>query len=222
MYISTVGDVMTADPVTVTPDTPLKDAADLMVEQKISVLPVVGPHGELVGLVAEADLMKKEELADGGRPVRGTHHRSRWTHAATAGEIMTHPLTVSPRLRSAVAARLMDKHRVPCLVVTGESGKLLGIVTPRDLLRVFIRPDEDIRAEIINDVLERYLGTNPALAHVSVREGVVTLTGEVGQRSMLPFVVPMTRAVDGVIDVEAELTYAVDDSIADSSRSGHH
>jgi osmotically-inducible protein OsmY len=86
------------------------------------------------------------------------------------------------------------------------------VVTARDLLRVFLRADATIKAEISRDVLSRYLGTDPVLVQVDVTDGVVRLTGELERKSMLAAVLPAVRAVDGVIDVTAQLHYAIDDS----------
>jgi CBS domain-containing protein len=121
-------------------------------------------------------------------------------------------LTVRPDATVAEAARLMDRHDVNFLLVMDESGKLLGVVGPRNLLRVFLRSDEEIAAEIIKDVLVSYLGTNPALVHVKVTDGVVRLAGELERKSMQALIRPAVRAVDGVIDVEDELSYAIDDT----------
>jgi CBS domain-containing protein len=133
--------------------------------------------------------------------------------AETAGEIMSAaPATVRPGASVAEAARLMDQHGITCLPVVDESGKLIGVVGPRDLLRVLLRPDDEIRAEIINDVLAGYLATNPALVHVEVTSGVVRLAGELERRSMLALIGSAIRAVEGVIDVEGKLGYAVDDT----------
>ena len=133
--------------------------------------------------------------------------------AETAGEIMTRrPATVRAGATTAEAARLMDRCQVRCLLVIDEGGKLLGVVSPRDLLRVFLRPDDDIRTEIIDDVLAGYLGTNPATVQVDVAGGVVRLAGEVERKSMLAFLLPAVRAVDGVVDVEGQLSYAIDDT----------
>jgi len=61
-------------------------------------------------------------------------------------------------------------------------------------------------------VLAGYLGTNPAMVQVDVADGVVRLTGEVERKSMLAFLLPAVRAVDGVVDVEGQLSYAIDDT----------
>jgi CBS-domain-containing membrane protein len=212
-----VRDVMTADPVTVTPATPIKDLADILVRQRAGALPVLTRQGQVAGLVTEADLLRKEELQtdpDGHHP-RHLTYRSRQAIATaeTAREIMsTHPATVRAGATVAEAARLMDRQQVTCLLVVDENRKLLGMVSPRDLLRVFLRPDEQIRAEIVSEVLTSYLGTNPALVHVDVTDGVVRLAGELERKSMLSLILPLTRAVDGVIDVEGQLSYAIDDT----------
>jgi CBS domain-containing protein len=211
-----VRDVMTADPVTVTPATPLKDLADILVRQRIGAVPVVTLQGRVAGLVTEADLVRKERLQRDPDGWHSTHLPYRLRRAIataeTAREIMnTEPATVRPEATVAEAARLMDRHQAACLLVT-EAGKLLGMVTPRDLLRVFLRPDAEIRTAIINDVLVGYFGTNPVMVGVDVAEGVVRLTGEVERKSMLGDLLPAVRAVDGVIDVEARLGYAIDDT----------
>jgi CBS domain-containing protein len=212
-----VRDVMTVDPVTVTPATPLKELADILVEQKIGSVPVLGLHGRVLGLVAETDLLRKEELKrdPDARHSRHMTYRARrdTATAETAGELMsTHPVTARADMTVAEAARLMDRHQVTCLPVVDEGGKLLGVVSPRDLLRLFLRPDEEIRAQVIREVLVGYLGTNPVLVQVDVTGGVVKMTGELERKSMLSLVLPVTRAVDGVIDAEGEFSYAIDDT----------
>jgi CBS domain-containing protein len=212
-----VRDIMRADPVTVTAATSLKDVAESLIEQNISAVPVLSLQGKFVGIVSETDLIRKEELQRDPDSRHSAHlsYRARrdLATAETAGEIMREPVaTVRPDATLAEAARLMDRHEVSYLPVVQESGHLLGVVTPRDLLRVFLRPEEDIRAQIEQDVLIGYLGTNPALVHVEVTDGVVRLAGELERKSMLTRIWPAVRAVDGVIDAEGELGYAMDDT----------
>ena len=212
-----IRDVMTANPMTVTPATPLKNVADILVRGRIGVVPVLTPQGRVAGVVAEGDLLRKEQLQ---RDPDGQHslhlpYRTRRdiATAETAGELMDrYPATVQADTSVAEAARLMDRHQCRFLLVTGEDGKLLGVVTAQDLLRVFLRTDAAIKAEISGDVLFRCLGTNPVLVQVDVTDGVVRLTGELERKSMLAIVLPAVRAVDGVIDVTAQLDYAIDDS----------
>lgn len=212
----TVRDVMAADSVTVTTSTAFKDLAEILVRRRVSGLPVLSSKGKVVGVVCEADLLVKEEAQrdPGARPTKRLRQALRIKAAGdTAEDVMTpRPTTVRPSATVAEAARLMDKHHASCLPVVDDDGKLAGTVGRRDLLRVFLRPDSDIRAEIIDEVLVRYLDTNPVLVKVDVTDGMVTLTGEVGSKSMLPLISPAIRAVDGVVDVEGLLTYAVDDT----------
>ena len=213
----TVRDVMAPDAVTARTTTTFKELAEIMVRRRISGLPVLSRQGKVVGVVSEADLLMKEEAQQdpGTRPGRRLHRQAPRAKAAgdTAGDVMTtRPVTIRPDATIAEAARLMDQHHASCLPVVEEDGKLAGTVGRRDLLRVFLRPDSDIRAEIINEVLVRYLGTNPVLVSVDVADGVVTLSGEVGSKSMLRLIFPAIRAVDGVVDVEGRLAYAVDDT----------
>ncbi len=214
-----VREVMTADPATVTPATSLKHVADLMVSQKVSAVPVLSLQGRVLGVVAETDLLRKEELRRDPDARHSVHlsYRTRrdMATAETAGEIMRpDPETVRPGATVAEAARLMDRHDITYLLVTDERGKLLGSLGPRNLLQVLLRPDDEIRAEIIEDVLVGYLGTNPVLVQVEVTDGVVRLAGELERKSMLGFIRPAVRAIDGVIDVEVEeeLGYAFDDT----------
>ena len=211
-----VRDVMTANPMTVTPATPLKNVAAFLVRGRIGVVPVLTPQGRVAGVVAEGDLLRKEQLR---RDPEGRHSmhlpyriRRDIATAETARELMDrYPATVPAATSVAEAARLMDRHQSRFLLVTGEDGKLLGVVTARDLLRVFLRPDAAIKTEISRDVLSRYLGTNPVLVKVDVIDGVVRLTGELERKSILAAALRAVRAVDGVIDVEAQLGYTIDD-----------
>ena len=212
-----VRDIMTADPVTVTSATSLKYVAELLVQQKVSAVPVLSLRGKLLGVVSETDLLRKEELRRDPDSPHSLHlnYRARrdLATAETAGEIMRELVaTVRPDATLAEAARLMDQHDVSCLPVVDENGQLLGAVSPRDLLHVFLRPDEDIQAQVVTDVLIGDLGTNPALVHVEVSDGVVRLAGELERKSMLTRVWPAVRAVDGVIDVDGDLGYASDDT----------
>ena len=166
-----VRDVMTADPVTVTPATPVKDLAGILVGQRIGALPVLTPQGRPVGLVTEADLLRKEQLQrdpDGPHSMHLTYRARRNRHRRDRRGDHDHASGDGAGRRETVAeaARLMDRHQVRGLLVVDEASKLLGVVSPRDLLRVFLRPDDEIRTEIIDDVLAGYLGTNPATVQV--------------------------------------------------------
>ena len=192
--------------------------ADILGRRRIEALPVLTPHGRVAGLVTETDLVRREQLQrdpDGSHSMHLNYRTRRAIATAeTAGELMsTPPVTVRADATVAEAARLMDRHQGACLLVTDDDGKLLGVVSPRDLLRVFLRPDEEIKAEVVDGVLAGYLGADPAMVQVDVTEGVVRLTGELERKSLLDLLLPAVRAVDGVIDVEGRLGYAFDDTI---------
>ena len=212
-----VGDVMTTDVVTVPSDMRFKELAALLDQLKISALPVLGPDGRVAGVVSEVDLLRKEEYqqdADAKRPPRWR----RWADRArargrTAADVMSSPaITIAPDVSLVAAARLLDQHHIRRLLVVGADGRLVGIVTPRDLLRVYLRSDEEIRDEIVNDIMVRYLATNPALVKVTVTDGVVTLAGELETKSMITIAIRMAQAVDGVVDVVGQLSFVVDDA----------
>ena len=164
-----VRDVMTADPVTVTPATPLKYVAGSLVKHRISAVPVLGPQGNVLGVICQADLLRKEELRrdpDGEHSVHLSYRARRdMATAETAGELMnTHPPTVRPDATVAEAARLMDRHEVTCLPVVDDGGKLLGVVGPRDLLRVFASDDSAPLSDPERDQSPTARGTHPRLA----------------------------------------------------------
>jgi CBS domain-containing protein len=193
-----IRDLMTADVVTATLDTQFKELTGLMAIHKVSALPVIDSAGGVAGMVSELDLLRKEQFED--QPGR------------TARDLMSSPaVTVAPDATIVTAAQLMDRHRIKQLVVVGADGMLAGIVTPRDLLRVYLRSADEIRAEVVSEVLTSF-ATNPALVTVTVADGVVTLDGQVEQKSMIPLAVRLTHAVDGVVDVVDRLTFALDDT----------
>jgi CBS-domain-containing membrane protein len=130
------------------------------------------------------------------------------------------PVTISPHASVVAAARMMDRRHVRPLVVIGGDGRLAGIVTPSDLLKVYLRPDEEIRREVLYKIISEYLGCDPRRAKVTVAHGVVTLGGSVEKKSMVGLAVGMSRAVDGVVDVIDQLGYAVDDTPVRRSSRG--
>ncbi len=208
--------VMTADVAAVTEDTPFAELVAILARHGVSALPVLDSGGRVAGVVSELDLLRKEEYQEdqGARQPPRWRHRDGRARAAglTARELMTSPpVTITPDASIVEAARELDRHRIRHLIVTDAAGRLAGIVTPRDLLKVYLRSDDEIREEIIRDVLTRYLGTDPARVEVTVASGVVNMTGEVEHKSMVGLAARMAASVDGVVDVTAQLGYAVND-----------
>jgi hypothetical protein len=89
-------------------------------------------------------------------------------------------------------------------------GRIIGIVSRADLLKVFLRPDNEILDEVTKRVLLQILCLDTVTA--TVHDGIVRLDGVVEQRSMLPLVVGLVKGVDGVIGVDSHLGYQVDDT----------
>ncbi|HCU96509.1 MAG TPA: inosine-5'-monophosphate dehydrogenase [Actinobacteria bacterium] len=217
-----VREVMTADVACARQDTPFKELAGLMAARGISALPVLDDQGRVTGVVSEVDLLRKEEYQeDGKRPPRWRHPHSRAKAAGvTAKDVMTSPaLTIGPDATVVEAARALLGHHVKRMPVVDSADHLAGIVSQRDLLRVFLRSDQEIRNEILTEVFGEELGTNLALVQVDVAEGVVTLSGEVRDKSMIGVAVRLAHSVDGVVDVVNHLTYAVDDTPLPKSSS---
>ena len=213
-----VGDVMTRDVVSVTPDIPLKDVAAMLVERGISGLPVCGPDRVVVGVLSEADLLVKQ----GGSPERSGGLFA-WLvetasapdlaklRAHTAGEAMTAPaITVETASPVSEAARTMVSLGVNRLPVV-EDGRLVGIVTRADLVRLFTRSDEEIARDIRQDVVKR-LWIAPERIEVDVEQGEVVLRGEVDTEVEAALLEKRIPLVAGVVGVRSELSWAVDRS----------
>ncbi|MFJ1876995.1 CBS domain-containing protein [Streptomyces chartreusis] len=204
-----VRDVMTRGVAVVDRDALFKDIVRTLQERKVSALPVVDGRGRVLGVVSEADLLHKEEFRDSD-PDRYTQLRRLSdlvkAGSATAGELMTRPaLTVTADATLAQAARIMARARVKRLPVVGADGCLEGVVSRADLLKVFLRDDEEIAEEVRREVVA-YLFPLPASAvRVDVLDGVVRLGGRIRDKSLVPVAARLVRAVEGVVDVVFEL-----------------
>jgi CBS domain-containing protein len=209
-------DVMTSPVITVSPDTPVKEIAQLLLTHHISGVPVVS-DGKLVGIVTEADLLYKErpEVAEEGGILRlfrrgQVAEAERKAEGMVARDVMTSPVVTVPedtpvREVAALMAR-RQINRVP--VVRGE--QLVGIVSRADVLRALARSDEEIKEAVRRALLEE-LWIDPSDLTIEVHEGVVTLEGEVERRSDKELAERWVGTVDGVVRVESRLTYRFDD-----------
>ncbi|MEW1836957.1 CBS domain-containing protein [Nonomuraea angiospora] len=218
----TVEDVMTSKVVSVTATTPFKALAETLVSNGVSAVPVLDDDNHVIGVVSEADLLCKEEFREqfypeGYRPPLRTwlrHHKSRKkAEGDTASNLMTSPAVTVPLEASAVvAARLMDAHGVKRLPVIDYNGRLQGIVSRCDLVKLFLRGDEEIAAEVRDDILGRTLWFDTSGVTVSVNEGVVTLSGRMERRAEAAIAVRVVGGVNGVVSVADELAWKIDDS----------
>lgn len=209
-----VGDVMTRTVVALDSGAAFKDIVRAMRKWKIGSLPVVDGEYRVLGVVSEADLLPKEEVRDGAGdfgtvplPARLRLAVTAKAGARTAGELMSAPpVTVRPGATIAQAARTMALHQVKSLPVVDQGGVLKGVVSRSDLLKVFLREDLDIAGEIRREVVARLFPDPLEPVRVAVHDGVVTLTGRVPDASLVPVAVRLARAVEGVVDVDSELT----------------
>lgn len=216
-------DIMTTSVVTVTPETKVRDIAKVLLERRISAVPVVDSRDRVVGVVSEGDLLHRVEN-------QTERHRSWWleivasaetmaedyvkSHGLMAKDVMTWPvISTTPDASLAELATLLDRYgikRVPVL----HNGALVGIVSRADLLRglIGIRPetapgagdDARIRETLIRR-LEAEPWANTGSMNVVVIGGVVELWGFVGSEAERDAFRVAAQSTPGVRSVEDHL-----------------
>ncbi|MGW2559400.1 CBS domain-containing protein [Streptomyces sp. NPDC001514] len=225
MRHSKVGDLMVDDVISVVPSTPFKAVAKLLAEHDISGLPVLDEDDRVVGVISESDLLVRQASAGPtGQGASGPADDGNGKgDALTVVKLMSAPaVTVHADDTVAEAARTMLLRGVERLPVVDEEERLVGIVTRRDLLQVFLRPDPEIRRRVVGEVLVDTLGLAPDAVDVHVIDGVVTLEGSLEQRSAIPVLLRLTEQLDGVVSVNDRLTARVDDSApTERDRTAH-
>ena len=199
-------DVMTTDVIHVSPSTGIKEAARLMFRNRVSGLPVVDGMGRVAGIITEADLLRLEvEREESAEPI----------DVETVGQVMSAGvMTVPPDMSLYEAAKIMVVQDIKRLPVVNDDNELLGIISRADIVSLFTRPDDVIEDEIREDLLRRVLFVDPDDLDVRVRNGVATFTGEIGTSTEARLLVELARHLDGVMRVESEVTWRVDDSQA--------
>ncbi|MFF9628946.1 CBS domain-containing protein [Streptomyces fradiae] len=202
----TVSDVMSHTAVAVGSRASYKEIVEVMQQWRVSALPVLAGEGRVIGVVSEADLLPKEgyrsgaerAFASGGAP-----------DAAKAGAVLAEDLMSTPAVTIhadatiAEAARVMARRKVKRLPVVDAQGLLEGVVSRSDLLKVFLRSDAEIAAEIRESILPDIRGTRGM--RVKVEEGVVNLSGELPDSTIIPLLARAVRAVEGVVDIRLDL-----------------
>jgi CBS-domain-containing membrane protein len=212
-----VQDVMTTRVVAVRENATFKDMAALLTEYRVSAFPVLDDERKVIGVVSEADLLCKEALvAEMGSQapwlgrIAGSPHHDEFAQAAavTAADLMTKPpVVVTPDEPVTSAARLMYHGRVKRLPVVGEKGQLIGIVSRADVLSVYRRPDEEIRQEIIKNVIINEFFDDPDHFILAVKDGIVTLEGYPESAAKGRDIVVEAWHVEGVVSVRDRLIY---------------
>lgn len=210
---------MTPGVVSVGPDTPFKEIAQLLAGHDITSVPVLDDQDRPLGVVSEADLLRHEAAGEEPngllpKPRLSARDRDR-SQATTARGLMTSPAVCArPEWTVVEAARVMEQRHFKRLLVVDEAGRLIGIVSRADLLRVFLRHDQAIREEIRLDVVNRVLGLSPDQVTVTVTDGLVTVAGTLEHRSVAHALIRLAQGVDGVIAVVDQLGYRIDDTPA--------
>ncbi|MFE3901561.1 CBS domain-containing protein [Streptomyces sp. NPDC059153] len=215
-----VGDLMTDEVVSVVSLTSFKEVAKLLAQHNISGLPVLDDEDRVVGVVSESDLVNRQaarHLVTGGAPDADTTTMTPSGAEFTAAEVMSTPaVTVRAEETVPEAARLMMRGGVERLPVVDDEDRLVGIVTRRDLLRLFLRPDAEIRRRIVEDVLVGTMGLGADVVTVHVVDGVVTLEGRLKNRSQIAILTCLAERLDGVVAVVSHVTAHVDDPVPTS------
>ncbi|MDK1018481.1 MAG: CBS domain-containing protein [Actinomycetota bacterium] len=212
-----VGDVMSTEVMTIDAGAPLKDAATIMIKAGVSGLPVVDDDRKVIGIISEADFVTAEAERSWGRRRRRllTSFLGKATlqHAKIVADVMTaDPHTIDSGSTVTEAARRMTDLRVKRLPVVFPDGTLEGLITRADVMGVFARPDRDLRTEIVDVIAMGVMQLSLDDVTVSVKDGVVTLTGEIVSRSEGELFAELARRVEGVVGVESSLTWTHDDT----------
>ncbi|MCU7730976.1 CBS domain-containing protein [Actinoplanes sp. KI2] len=200
-----VRDVMTADVLTVAYDAVAAEVVATMTAYDVSAVAVVGEFERVLGIITRTDVLNAMRLrAPDPRP------RLPWRRpvvtpdwaVTSAGQMMSAPaLTVDADATLAQAGRLMRRHTVNRLLVTGADRRLLGVVTAADLLKVYDRTDEELRA----GVRQAVAGLPVRDLALGVHDGVATVAATVTDAGLAGLVVRLIRAVPGVTAVRDEI-----------------
>ena len=217
-------DVMTPDPMCISPDASITDAIRLMLERRFSGLPVVDAGGRLVGIVTEGDLLRQAET--------GTQRkRARWIEFLMSGGLATEYVQTSgrkvgdvmtPDVRTVTEdaplediVHLMERHQINRVLVVRD-GKLVGIVTRANLLHALAtvaaetKPgpasDTSIRERLYAD-LKAQPWAPVGLINVVVRNGVVHLSGTLLDERHRGAIRVAAERIPGVKAIEDHLVY---------------
>ncbi|MFI9612915.1 CBS domain-containing protein [Streptomyces sp. NPDC052023] len=199
-----VRDVMQVPAASVPGDMPFLDVARTLAREQVSAVPVVDAGDHVIGVVSESDLLAKAAVM--AEPHRHGPVGRLWqhrlydkSHGDTAATLMTFPpVTVHPAQQVTDAAWTAARARLKRLPVTDYRGRLVGVVSRRDLLRALVRDDAEIRTEV--ESLVRQHLVDPRAVEVTVENGVVTMSGRL-DKAVIPELLASVREVDDVVDV---------------------
>jgi CBS domain-containing protein len=220
------GDVMTRPVIWVTPDTAIAEAARLMLQHRISGLPVVETDGAVVGMITEGDLLRRAET--------GTQRRhARWlefilapgrfaqdytnANARKVGEVMsTDVVSAAPDDPLEDVVRLMERRRIKRVPIV-ENGELVGIVSRANLVRALVRAmakpvrhgaisDEEIRDQILVEIDKQPWGPRASVS-VRVKDGIVELYGTITDERERAALQVLAESAPGVKSVQDNLVW---------------
>jgi len=211
-----VRDLMTTNILTVGPEASLKEAARRMLEGEISGLPVINDDGDLVGIITEADFMATEADRRVTRRagllrlfVRDAEIPS---HERLVGDVMTADVKViGPESDHAEAARLMEKEGIKRIPVVAD-GQLIGLIARADMLKAYVRSDQEIIDEIQGHVMKDILWIDSRRVEIECVDGNVIVSGHLETKSDASLLIELTRRLDGVTSVSDHLTWEVDNT----------
>jgi CBS domain-containing protein len=207
---------MTTEILTVGPEASLKEAARRMLEGEISGLPVINDDGDLVGIITEADFMATEADRRVTRRagllrlfVRDAEIPS---HERLVGDVMTADVKViGPESDHAEAARLMEKEGIKRIPVVAD-GRLIGLIARADMLKAYVRSDQEIIDEIQGHVMKDILWIDSRRVEIECVDGNVIVSGHLETKSDASLLIELTRRLDGVTSVSDHLTWEVDNT----------
>jgi CBS-domain-containing membrane protein len=203
-----VGDVMSTRVVAVGEHARYRQIAELLNARQLTAIPVVTEDRQVIGVVSQADLLRKQERHGHADKIVGWQLNSASrakAEAYNAKGLMTSPaITIGPDELLGTAARVMHAHHVKQMPVVAPDGKIVGVVSGTDLLKVYLRPDEEIVAEA-TDVLTGVVLADPAEIRVTAHGGVVTVIGRLASYEQLERAVRLIDAIDGVVAVVNKL-----------------
>jgi CBS domain-containing protein len=220
-----VSDVMTPNVLSVPPDASVVEAAELMLQKRISGVPVINHHGSLVGIVTEGDFLRRSETGTGRK-------RPRWIEffmgpgrladeyvrlsGRKVSDVMTHEVwTVAPEAPLEEAVRLMERHNIKRVLVV-DNGKVVGILTRANLLHAMASFAHEIAPLSAADtaIRERLLAELKAQPwspvtpiDVTVRNGVVQLSGVITEERQRQALRVAAENIPGVKNVEDNVAW---------------
>jgi len=220
-------DVMVSPVITVGENATVQEVAKLLIDQRVSAVPVVNAAGKLVGIVTESDLMRRAEI--------GTERHYSWwlslladartlaadyvkSHAVSVKDVMTRNVkTAAPETPLHEIAQLFEQNQIKRVPIVNKNGELVGILSRANIIQAVASvrppleislPDAAIRRRLL-DELRKQSWTQAHKLNVVVNGGVVELWGSVENEQERDAIKVAAKAIPGVNAVNDHLLRAV-------------